>query len=305
VEGTLTVPAHLNRERADRIVAALAGVSRAKAKELCELGVLVDGHPVRAQDRISAGSRIEIPSPPPEEIDRPRPGGVTLRYEDADLLVVDKPAGLVVHRGAGHRGPTLAATLLERFPELGGVGDPGRGGLVHRLDRDTSGLLVVARNQAAYQRLTAALAARRIRRQYLALVHGRVDPPTGTVEAPIESDPRYPRRKRVGPRGRPARTHYRVRELLGPASLLEVELETGRTHQIRVHMEAIGHPLVGDRLYSRRRDPVPVPRMFLHAAGLTLSHPSDGHQLTVASPLPDDLEGVLVELRRKAGTVGP
>jgi 23S rRNA pseudouridine1911/1915/1917 synthase len=291
------IPSHLVGERADKVVAELAGVSRQASRRLFAAGVTIDGEAV-APDRRVAGGIIEFPRPQAEP---PSPEGeVTfgVLYEDADLLVVDKPPGLVVHPGAGSPRPTLASGLLQRFPDLEGVGEPGRWGIVHRLDRGTSGVLVVARSQPAYRRLQADLRARRIHRAYLALVHGVPSLPTGTIDAPIGRDPAHPTRQRVVAGGRPSRTHYRVVRRFAVAALLEIELETGRTHQIRAHMAAIDHPVVGDRAYSRRRDPVPVERIFLHAHRLSFPHPRTGEEISVESPMPADLAAVLVELAR-------
>jgi 23S rRNA pseudouridine1911/1915/1917 synthase len=294
---TATVPPALDGERADRIVAAVAGLSRDEAKRLFEQGVEVGGRRVEARHRLAKGQALVYPAPAPRTRSEVPEIEVAIAYLDADFVVVDKPAGLVVHPGAGQSGATLASALLARFPELEGVGQPGRWGLVHRLDRDTSGLLVVARSADAYRHLTADLAARRIKRGYLALAHGKFDLPTGTIDAPIERDPANRARKRVGPGGRPARTHYRVKDELSSCSLLDVELESGRTHQIRVHLAAIDHPIVGDHLYTRRLDPVPMPRLFLHAASLVFPHPRTGTQIETLSPLPSDLAEVLDRIR--------
>ncbi|MEX0666987.1 MAG: RluA family pseudouridine synthase, partial [Acidimicrobiia bacterium] len=232
-----------------------------------------------------------------------------VRWEDPHVLVVDKPAGIVVHPGAGRKTGTLASGLLHRYPELEGIGQEGRWGIVHRLDQGTSGLLLVARTPDSFAFLTSEMAARRVHRSYLALVHGVPAMPTGTIDAPIGRDPVHPTRKKVVPDGRPARTHYRVREDFGKASLLEVDLETGRTHQIRVHLSTIGHPVVGDRSYTRRADPVRVRRIFLHAARIVFNHPVTGIETIVESPLPEDLVVSLESFRRSfpptVGTVEP
>jgi 23S rRNA pseudouridine1911/1915/1917 synthase len=302
------VPAHLRGERADKIVAELAGVSREQARRLFDHGVNVDGTAVEPNKRVAGGS-IDFPVPPEvigtvaEEVD------FEVSFEDSQVLVVDKPAGLTVHPGAGRRTGTLASGLLHRYPDLEGIGQEGRWGIVHRLDQGTSGLLLVARTAQSYEFLTAQLAARRIHRSYLALVHGVPAMPTGTIDAPIGRDPSHPTRKKVVPEGRPARTHYRLRENLGTTSLLEVELETGRTHQIRVHLNAIGHPVVGDRTYTRRTDPTPMRRIFLHASRLAFTHPLTGADIVVESALPDELVTTLEILRRRfspaTGTVEP
>ena len=291
------IPDHLTGERADKIVAELAGVSREKARRLFEQGVTVDRTPVDPSSRIIGGS-IDFPVPLQEPGTRAEEVPFEVRFEDSALLVVDKPAGIVVHPGAGRQTGTLASGLLHRYPDLEGIGQEGRWGIVHRLDQGTSGLLLVARTAQAFEFLTAELAALRVHRSYLALVHGVPPMPTGTIDAPIGRDPAHPTRKKVVPDGRPSRTHYRVVEELGKSSLLAVELETGRTHQIRVHLTTIGHPVVGDRTYTRRLDPVRVGRIFLHAARVGFKHPVTGNEMSIDSPLPQDLEEALEELRR-------
>jgi 23S rRNA pseudouridine1911/1915/1917 synthase len=223
---------------------------------------------------------------------------VPVVHEDADVVVVDKPPGLVVHPGAGHSDGTLVNGLVARYPEIAGVGDPGRPGIVHRLDRDTSGLLAVARSATAYEALTAALAERRVTRAYLALVHGLPDADEGLVDAPVGRSTRDKTRMSVSARGREARTRYAV-EARYPdrgVTLLRCTLETGRTHQIRVHLEAIGHPVVGDERYGGERGDVRAPRVFLHATHLAFAHPVDGMALAFDSPLPPDLTAVLEAL---------
>ncbi|HXB16564.1 MAG TPA: RluA family pseudouridine synthase [Solirubrobacteraceae bacterium] len=210
-------------------------------------------------------------------------------YEDEHLIVVDKGAGLVVHPGRGHREDTLSQQLA---PLLAG-GDPERAGIVHRLDRDTSGLIVVARSEEALRSLQAELAARRIEREYLALVEGRPPSRTGTIDAPIGRDPRVRTRMAVGGAGaREARTRFTLERALPSTSLLSVLLETGRTHQIRVHLQAIGHPVVGDPEYGTN-GLLGLERQFLHAARLAFDHPVTGERLEVRSPLPEDLQAAL------------
>jgi 23S rRNA pseudouridine1911/1915/1917 synthase len=232
----------------------------------------------------------------------------TIAYEDAHLLVIDKPAGLVVHPARGHRTGTLAQLL---GATAAGGPDPERAGIVHRLDRDTSGLLVVARSDEAHRRLQAALAQRRIVREYLALVHGRPPARTGTIEAPIGRDPRVRTRMAVdGAHPREARTHFEIERPLGAFTLLRLRLDTGRTHQIRVHLQAIGHPVVGDPEYGRapRRDgeiagvdtagALGLQRQFLHAARLAFTHPFTEEPIDVLSPLPGDLQAALEQAER-------
>jgi 23S rRNA pseudouridine1911/1915/1917 synthase len=216
-------------------------------------------------------------------------------YEDEHLIVIDKGAGLVVHPGRGHREDTLSQLLAG---QLAG-GDPQRAGIVHRLDRDTSGLMVVARSEEAHRRLQAELAARRIEREYTALVEGRPPARTGTIDAPVGRDPRMRTRMAVGGSGaREARTHFTLERALPRASLLALKLETGRTHQIRVHLQAIGHPVAGDPDYGTP-GLYGLERQFLHATRLAFTHPLDGRALELRSPLPADLRAAL---ERAAGS---
>ncbi len=295
---THEVPTSLDGERVDKIVATLGEISRAAARALVDAGEVlgVDGA-LEAKARLSAGAVVTFP--PREEraelVAEPVEFGVV--HEDEHVIVVDKPAGVVVHPGAGRTGGTLAAGLIDRYPEIDGVGQPGRWGIVHRLDRDTSGLLVVARTPDAYEALSSAMRRRTVTREYLALVQENFDIPRGTVDAPIGKDPNRPMRRAMVPDGRRAVTHYRMRrQWERPAvALVEVQLETGRTHQIRVHLAGIGHPVVGDRTYGKR-DPIEVPRLFLHAARLELDHPATAERLSFVSSLPDDLQDVLGRL---------
>jgi 23S rRNA pseudouridine1911/1915/1917 synthase len=221
-----------------------------------------------------------------------RAGGFSIAYEDAELLVVDKGAGLVVHPGRGHREDTLSQ-LLEQAGAGPRGGDSERAGIVHRLDRDTSGLLVVARSEEAHRRLQAALAARRIEREYLALVEGRPPSRTGTVDAPVGRHSAVRTRMAVGGAGaRTARTHFTLERALPRASLLRLRLETGRTHQIRVHMQAIGHPVAGDPEYGTA-GLYGLTRQFLHAARLAFEHPTTGAPIELRSELPPDLRAAL------------
>jgi 23S rRNA pseudouridine1911/1915/1917 synthase len=295
------VPAALAGERADKVVAALAGVSRTLARRLLEEGrVTLDGAAASPRERVAAGSWVEADVPAPEVLE-PEVVPFTVRYEDEDLAVVDKPPGVVVHPGAGRSGAgTLAAGILERWPGVRGVGEEGRWGLVHRLDQDTSGLLVVALSLAAWTPLRRMMARHEVERTYLALVHGIPEAATGTIEAPLGRDPRQRGKVRVEAAGREARTHYRCRATWPSRelSLLELRLETGRTHQIRVHLAAIGHPVAADRRYGW--DDGLAPRTFLHAARLRFTHPITGAEIQVESPLPPDLEAALQKLGEPA-----
>jgi 23S rRNA pseudouridine1911/1915/1917 synthase len=265
--------------------------------------VLVDGAPRPKRHLLAEGETVEArPAPPaPSEL-VPEAVPMTVRYEDEHLLVVDKPAGVVTHPSAGHTSGTLVHGLLAR--EIAGGGDPTRPGIVHRLDRDTSGLLVVARSERAHRRLQRMLRERLVDRRYLVLVHG-APPPALTIDRPIGRDRRVRTRMSVAaPEGREAVTHLRLLERLGPVSLMEARLETGRTHQIRVHLESVGHPVVGDRVYGRRPDTLGLDRQFLHSARLAFPHPLTGEPVEVESPLPDDLRAALERARRAAGA-GP
>ena len=298
-----TVPAAMAGERLDRFVSLLTGRSRAEAAALVAGGaVLIGGLAVTSgKVRLVEGDEVEVdPGPEHGPAVAPDPSvEVPVVYEDADVVVVDKPAGLVVHPGAGNRTGTLANGLVARYPEIAEVGEPDRPGIVHRLDRDTSGLLVVARTETARRRLVAALSERRVERAYLALVHGGPEADAGLVDAPIGRSARQPTKMTVSERGRDARTGYEVvRRWPGEdCSLLRCRLETGRTHQIRVHLAAIGHPVIGDDAYDGgRRRPVRVPRLFLHATRLGFDHPTTSQHLTFDSPLPPDLQEVVDEL---------
>jgi 23S rRNA pseudouridine1911/1915/1917 synthase len=223
---------------------------------------------------------------------------VVERWSDEDVIVISKPAGLVVHPGAGNPDGTLANALLFHHPELAEVGDPTRPGIVHRLDRDTSGLMLVARTQRAYDALVEALALHEVERRYLALVWGTPEAPRGVIDAPIGRSIRVPTRMAVRQGGRSARTHYEVIESFAEpdVALLECTLETGRTHQIRVHVAAIGHPVVGDVAYGGNRPSLPMARPFLHAAALGFDHPVTGERMEITEPLPPDLQSVLAGL---------
>lgn len=291
----IQVPDALDGSRVDKAIAELFDVSRAVASGVVEEGVLVDGSDADASDRVRAGQVIVCYKPEDTMRLAPEPVDFTVVHEDESVIVVDKPAGVVVHPGSGRTAGTLAAGLLDRYPELEGVGAADRWGLVHRLDKDTSGTIVVARTSEAFENLSSELRRREIERVYVALVEGRMTAPTGTVDAPIGRDSSRPTRRAVVPGGKHARTHYEVVRYYeeSDVSLLEVRLETGRTHQIRVHMAAIDHPVVGDATYGATRRDLDVPRTFLHAAKVTFTHPSSGESLTAGAPLPTDLLSVL------------
>jgi 23S rRNA pseudouridine1911/1915/1917 synthase len=286
--------------RLDQFLARPLG-SRARAQRAMDRdGVTVDGRPAPKRHRVSRGEVVEVdpslaelpPGPGTAAGGGPAPSVV---YEDDHLLVVDKPAGLVVHPGRGHRAGTLVQALTGR---TAGGPDAERAGIVHRLDRDTSGLLVVARSEAVHRRLQTELAARRVRREYLALVAGLPEARTGTIDAPLGRDRRD--RLRVSTDTdvpRPARTHFAIERAFPGTTLLRVRLETGRTHQIRAHLLAIGHPICGDPVYGQGPS-LGLTRQFLHAERLAFDHPVTGRRLDLRSPLPDDLAAALARARR-------
>ena len=294
------VPAALAGERLDRLVSLMTGRSRSAAAALVADGaVRVGGEVVTSgKHRLVEGDEVAIDADDdagPRIVADPTVD-VPVVHEDAAIYVIDKPAGLVVHPGAGHVTGTLVHGLVARDPTLAAVGEPDRPGIVHRLDRDTSGLLVVARTAEAHARLVRSLAAREVERIYLALVAGLPEADRGMVDAPVGRSAREPTRMAVSAKGKEARTRYTVeaRWARSNVSLLRCRLETGRTHQIRVHLAAIGHPVVGDSTYATGRRPhVEVPRLFLHATHLGFDHPVDGTPLAFDSRLPDDLASVL------------
>jgi 23S rRNA pseudouridine1911/1915/1917 synthase len=300
------VPGALAGERVDRVVALLTGLSRREVEDLVAGGsVRVDGAAVSVRSaRLRAGDEIEVDVPDVgvEVVLEADPTvAVPVVHEDGHLLVVDKPAGLVVHPGAGQRTGTLVQGLLASYPELRGVGgDPERPGVVHRLDKGTSGLLLVARTPEAHAALVAALSARAVHRRYRALAWGHLGAPRGLIDAPIGRSAREPTRMAVDERGKEARTRYEVRRRFDePVEVTELActLETGRTHQIRVHLRSIGHPVVGDARYGGERQSLPMDRPFLHAEVLELEHPVTGEPLSFRSALPGDLVAVLERLR--------
>jgi len=299
------VPEALAGERVDRVVAMVTGLSRNEVAELVAVGaVLVGGRVVTTRStRVSAGDElaVDVPERAAEAaLEGDASVVVPVVHEDQHLLVVDKPAGLVVHPGAGQRTGTLVQGLLASFPEIQGVGgDPERPGIVHRLDKGTSGLLLVARTAEAHAALVTALSERRVHRRYHTLVWGHVEAARGLIDAPIGRSAREPTRMAVDERGREARTRYEVRERYAEpveVTQLQCELETGRTHQIRVHLRSIGHPVVGDARYDGERQSFPMPRPFLHAEHLALAHPVSGEPLAFDSPLPEDLVEALGRL---------
>ena len=304
-----TVPAELGGLRLDQALARMFPEhSRSRlAAWLRDGHVLVDAAAAKPKQKIWGGERISVTEPPLPEADAAEDIALKVVFEDAAVLVIDKPAGLVVHPGAGNAGGTLMNALLHHAPELAGV---PRAGIVHRLDKDTSGLLVVARTLEAQTDLVRQLQARSVKREYLALVHGSLRG-DGEVDAPLGRDPRNRLRMAIIEGGKLARTRYRVLERFAGATLAECVLDTGRTHQIRVHMQSIGHALLGDPLYrggrGRTRDGLDIDallagfaRQALHATRLAFDHPDSGERRQFESPLPEDFAALLERLRQSA-----
>ncbi|MBW3537681.1 MAG: RluA family pseudouridine synthase [Actinobacteria bacterium] len=303
-----TVPAALAGERVDRVVSLLTGVARSRVAVLLAEGhVLVDGTAASRAQRVTEGQEVTVADDAlglddPVAADVLEPDdSVQFRvvHDDEDVVVLDKPAGVVVHPGAGNLTGTLVQGLLARYPEIAEVGDPARPGLVHRLDKGTSGLMVVARSQSAYESLTTQLRARTMNRRYLALVWGIVEADRGVIDAPIGRSDRTPLRQAVSAAGREARTRYEVkgRWTAPERSLVECFLETGRMHQIRVHLAAIGHAVVGDPGYRGARQGFGegLGRPFLHAWSLEFDHPADGRRIAFAAELPPELAELVPE----------
>ena len=293
------VAGDLAGQRLDVAAARITGLSRSQVQRLIEGGlVLVDGRRAKAGRRVRCGETLTVTLPEPEPaVAVPEALPLEVVYEDGDLLVVNKPRGMAVHPGAGRNRGTLVNALLHHCRDLSGIGGVQRPGIVHRLDKDTSGLLVVAKNDVAHQELARQIKARTVTRRYLALVHGNLTRDRGTVAAPIARHAVHRQKMAVDPaRGRPAVTHFRVLRRYGACTLVELRLETGRTHQIRVHMAHIGHPVVGDRRYGPRRPDLGLEGQFLHAAVLGFRHPRTGAYLEFSAPLPRELAAVLERL---------
>jgi 23S rRNA pseudouridine1911/1915/1917 synthase len=301
-ERRLAVPDGLDGERLDAALARMFGLSRSKAAELIGDGlVLLDGRPATKSDRVLAGEPLQVTLPPPRPAEPPRPvEGLTVLYEDDDIIVVDKPRGVAAHPTPGWTGPTVIGGLLGAGHTVATSGAAERQGIVHRLDANTTGVMVVAKSERAYSALKRAFREHTVDKRYHALVQGHPDPLRGTVDAPIGRHPSGDGRFAVVSDGRPSVTHYDTLEAFRAASLVSVDLETGRTHQIRVHMAAIRHPCVGDLLYGA--DPVLAARLglsrqWLHAVSLTFAHPADGREVSFTSPYPADLAHALDILR--------
>jgi 23S rRNA pseudouridine1911/1915/1917 synthase len=304
---SLPIPDGLEGERIDAALARLFGLSRSRAADVIATGdVLLDGRAVAKSDRVHAGAWLEVTLPPPPTapvpVAEPIPG-MGILYEDDDIVVVDKPIGVAAHPTTGWTGPTVIGGLLGAGHTVATSGAAERQGIVHRLDANTTGAMVVAKSEVAYSRLKRGFKERRIDKRYHALVQGHPDPFRGTVDAPIDRHPSGDGRFAVIAGGRPAVTHYDTIEAFRAASLLEIDLETGRTHQIRVHMAAIRHPCVGDRLYGA--DPtlaarLGVNRQWLHAVRLGFEHPTQGRWVEFESPYPDELAGAVDIVRSES-----
>jgi 23S rRNA pseudouridine1911/1915/1917 synthase len=293
-------------ERLDQFVARLTGTTRTQAQRLISEGcVKVDGENLAKNHRLHAGEAVEVDIPEPLAAEpAPRDIPLNIIYQDGDLVVVSKPAGMVVHPAAGHREDTLVNALLFAIDDLSGVGGVMRPGIVHRLDRDTSGLMVVAKNDRSHLALQRMVKDRDLKRTYLTLVHGVPSTRLGTVDAPIGRDPGDRKRMAVTKRAsRPSVTEFKVIRDLKECALLEVDLVTGRTHQIRVHLAYIGHAVVGDPVYGTRgalERTAGLERQFLHAFRLAFPHPTSGDEMVFEDPLPADLEQALRRLEVSA-----
>ena len=311
VERQVEVPDGLDGERLDAALARMFGLSRSRAAELIGDGlVLLDGRTGSKSDRVLAGDPLQVTLPAPPAAEPPRPvkgdgevGGLVVLYEDDDIVVVDKPRGVAAHPTPGWSGPTVIGGLAAAGHTVATSGAAERQGIVHRLDANTTGVMVVAKSEPAYSALKRAFRERTVDKRYHALVQGHPDPLRGTVDAPIGRHPSGDGRFAVVADGRPSVTHYDTIEAFRAASLVTVGLETGRTHQIRVHMAALRHPCCGDLLYGA--DPVlaahlGLTRQWLHAVRLSFEHPATGREITFESPYPDDLARALDILRAES-----
>ena len=288
-------------ERLDVFVTRmLPQLTRSRVQKLIDDGaIVVTGQRAKAGLRLEPGQRVRVDVPAPVAAAvLPEPIALDVLYEDSDLLAVNKPPGMTVHPAPGHPSATLVNAILAHCDDLSGIGGVLRPGIVHRLDRDTSGVILVAKNDAAHQGLSRQLKERTIEKTYIALVEGTPKPAEGAIDAPIARDQRRRQRMTIIEGGREALTAYRVVERFDGVSLIEARPKTGRTHQIRVHLAAIGHPIVGDRVYGKA-SPL-VARQFLHARRIAFTHPSTGERIDLEAPLTADLESTLKRLRTAA-----
>jgi 23S rRNA pseudouridine1911/1915/1917 synthase len=298
----LSFIAESSDERLDKVISAhVPDLSRALAQRLIKDGAAtVNGHPSKPSYRVQTGDEIvvHVPIELPEQV-LPEDIPLDIIYEDDVLLVIDKPAGMVVHPGAGHTSGTLVNAVLAHCPQLTDVGGADRAGIVHRLDKDTSGLLLVAKDEATHATLQRQFKHRQVTKTYLALVEDRVHPREGIIEAPIGRDKRQRKKMTVLRSGREAQTTYRAVEYFANHTLLEIRPHTGRTHQVRVHLAWLGYPIVGDAVYGHRRQRLLRSRHFLHAARLRFTHPATGEEIEFEAPLPPKLVNVLDQLRKQ------
>ena len=274
------------------------GLTRSRLRQLIDGGdVLVNGESVKPAHRVRPGDRVLVSVPPPRpSVAVPQDIPIAVVYQDADLVVIDKPPGLAAHPGPGHPDRTLVNGLLALCPDIQGIGGEIRPGIVHRLDKDTSGLMIAAKNQHSHHNLSQQIKDRAVEKGYLALVQGSPSQDSGIIDVPIGRDPRRRTRMAVSAEGRESRTGFRLLEHAGRYTLLELSLYTGRTHQARVHLAWLGHPLLGDAVYGKR-SPL-LPRHFLHAHSLAFAHPATGEPLAFSSPLPRDLADALEAARQ-------
>jgi len=297
---SLVVPKEAARQRLDRFLAReLPKFSRSRLQQLIRGEfVTLNDSPARPRDIVRTGDRVEINEPPPEKIDiEPEAIPLDVLFADEDLIVINKPAGLVVHPGAGHREHTLVNALLHHFPKLSGIGGKERPGIVHRLDKETSGCLVVAKNDMAHQGLSAQFAERTVDKIYLALVAGKLRRIAGAIEGKIGRHPVHRQRMSVtSKRGRAAKTEYRVVSSSSEMTLVECKLHSGRTHQIRVHLHHLGHPVLGDKIYGAQFAKT-FPRQMLHAWKLGFQHPRTSEWKNFAAPLPEDFQAAISSLQ--------
>ncbi len=303
---TILLIAETEAPRIDAFLAANTEFSRSKLQKLIKDGLIEqNGKPCKANSEVKAGDAIRLHVPEENGDQLPEPENIPLDvvYEDADLAVVNKPKGMVVHPAPGNPSGTLVNALLYRFRSLSGTGGETRPGIVHRIDRLTSGLLVVAKNDAAHEALAKQFALHTAHREYMCIVHGNLKEDSGTVDAPIGRHKTDRKRMAVTEDGRRAVTHWRVLERFGTETLLDVKLETGRTHQIRVHMAYIKHPIVGDEVYGSAAPKLGLWGQALHGYRLTFVHPHTGEEMTFTAPLPDDFATALKRLGGAVPTI--